>query len=102
MKTLMFAMMLALTAVSGVLTLALTSLSGSAFAADPGSSKPTQAAPPDSPTAAQKRPGDQDLTEVGKRGQLEDMMSLCDVAPPCPSGYAVDATSHKCAEWPGP
>ena len=101
MKTMTLAMMLVLSAVLG-LTFGLTSISQPAFATEPAPSKSTRTGSADSPTAAQKRSADQDLTEVGRRGQLEDMMSLCDVAPPCPSGCSVDATSHKCVEWPGP
>ena len=109
MKTLIFAMMLAVTVVSGVLTLGLTALSHSAFATDPGPSKPTHA-PADisagagsvAPGTAQSRSAVEDPAEVGERGQLEELMSLCDVAPPCPSGCTVDAVSRKCIEWPGP
>jgi hypothetical protein len=106
MKRLMRAAMLALTGVATVLTFA----AGSALATDPPSSSAAQTSPAD-PAAVSKTPdastrqgasATEDRTGVGERGQLEDMMSFCDVAPPCPSGCTVDAVSHKCTEWPGP
>ena len=38
----------------------------------------------------------------GTRGQAEDMKSVCNVAPPCPSGCSADPVSHKCTEWQAP
>jgi hypothetical protein len=97
MKTVMLAMMLALTALSVALS--------SALATDPNASKPTQTAPTEMPAASETKgvSAAQDSNKDGRRGQLEDIMSLCDVAPPCPSGCSVDAASrNKCVEWPRP
>ena len=48
------------------------------------------------------RPPPPDPGRPGTRGQAEDMKSVCDVAPPCPSGCTLDAASHKCTEWQAP
>ena len=111
MKTFILALLLALTAASSILTVAVSSVTSSVFAADRDANKPAQAAPTDAPAAprtlvpqgtAQSASATENLTENGKRGQLEDLMSVCYVAPPCPSGCTADAVSHKCIEWPGP
>ena len=111
MKTLIVALVLSLIAASGILTVAVSSVTSSVFAADRGVNTPAQAAATDAPAvartivpqgAAQSSSAAENLTENGTRGQLEDLMSLCDVAPPCPSGCTADAVSHKCVEWQGP
>ena len=95
---------------ASVVAILVTPVMGSAFAADAQSDKsaltvpkegaaPSGALAPDSPKGASQG---QDSTDVAGRGQLEEMMSVCGVSPPCPSGCAVDAVSHKCTEWPAP
>ena len=56
-------------------------------------------AKPSAPAASSKSPAaEDDMTVGGTRGQLEETISVCDVAPPCPTGCKPDSTGKSCIE----
>ena len=86
-----------------VVVWAIVSAAQPAYAQKPGQPLPPRddkTGPPKGiplPSPPPQKPGG-----VGTRGQAEDMKSVCNVAPPCPSGCSADPVSHKCTEWQGP
>ena len=103
MKTLVLTAVLALTAVSGVVVtaqpVAAQMINNDTIRrAFPGN--PPKTTPPTKNYAAPARPSAG--PGVRTRGPAEDVKSVCDVAPPCPSGCVADAASNKCTEWQGP
>jgi hypothetical protein len=78
-----------------------------ACAADPTSEAstqvaPTQTAPRDSKDEVVPPPTTRNFARGGNRGRIEELMSFCDVDPPCPAGCKVAESGNVCVEKPDP
>lgn len=90
---------------AGVIYLVVLVALAPAQSADSVPPNPAGAAPPASKVApspsSAKRVPDKDLSAGGARGQLEEMMSFCDVTPPCPASCNEDAAAKMCVDKTG-
>ena len=105
MKTLVLTALLALTAVSGVVVTAHPAAAQTDRGPPPSSRHYVPPPRPLPPTALPAPPPSTIIgrlkSGLGTRG-AEDTKSVCDVAPPCPSGCIADPATHKCTEWQAP